>query len=505
MRKTKELLPDDKQSSEMNQENHGGGRKSRYILPVSRIMLMVTGLVAVCFLYTGSVYMSQFYRLIPFFDASTVDLITSCINYALQAIGILIFITGLRIKPLFFGNPMFFIGAITFGIPLMIMMQLSASPAVIVFVGAVFQLCIGIYSGCYLCLFAKEVSPKNAGLFYGIAYAFGSIGTYLFSLCSGGEFLVSKGIVCLYIFLALLTIFLLWFNRERLEYPKVQTPTSKAAFCKEYQPILHLILIVSVMMIISTLGSGLYYSLPQAENIDWNLIRTFYAIGLIAAGIVMDYRRWLGEVLTAASLIYPLIAFSLIGEGLNNTIALSFSYLFRGFLTVYYVISFTDLASSDNSRLYLAPLGLAVSRIIEALLTLILMLIPVPNIVQILLMAFFSVVLILLMVYKFKKLSPFSANALHENLEGMSVTSAPAIGTGPSDLLRQKALFAEQYHLTRREAEILDMLAEGLTDDEIAAKVYISRNTVRFHVSNILKKTETASRMEAVRAMQYYK
>ena len=120
-------------------------------------------------------------------------------------------------------------------------------------------------------------------------------------------------------------------------------------------------------------------------------------------------------------------------------------------------------------------------------------------------MAFFSVVLILLMVYKFKKLSPFSANALHENQEGMSVTSAPAIGTGPSDLLRQKALFAEQYHLTRREAEILDMLAEGLTDDEIAAKVYISRNTVRFHVSNILKKTETASRMEAVRAMQYYK
>ena len=258
-------------------------------------------------------------------------------------------------------------------------------------------------------------------------------------------------------------------------------------------------------MIISTLGSGLYYSLPQAENIDWNLIRTFYAIGLIAAGIVMDYRRWLGEVVTAASLIYPLIAFSLIGEGLNNTIALSFSYLFRGFLTVYYVISFTDLASSDNSRLYLAPLGLAVSRIIEALLTLILMLIPVPNIVQILLMAFFSVVLILLMVYKFRKLSPFSANALHENPEGMSVTSAPAIGTGLSDLLRQKALFAEQYHLTRREAEILDMLAEGLTDDEIAAKVYISRNTVRFHVSNILKKTETASRMEAVRAMQYYK
>lgn len=55
------------------------------------MFLIYGGIIAVCFLYTGSAYMSQFYRLMEMYDGVTVDLITSGWNYIMQAIGIAIF------------------------------------------------------------------------------------------------------------------------------------------------------------------------------------------------------------------------------------------------------------------------------------------------------------------------------------------------------------------------------------------------------------------------------
>ena len=56
--------------------------------------------------------------------------------------------------------------------------------------------------------------------------------------------------------------------------------------------------------------------------------------------------------------------------------------------------------------------------------------------------------------------------------------------------------FAEP--LTPRESEVLQMLASGLANKEIAAKLAISEHTVKFHVASILGKLGAASRTEAV-------
>jgi DNA-binding NarL/FixJ family response regulator len=52
--------------------------------------------------------------------------------------------------------------------------------------------------------------------------------------------------------------------------------------------------------------------------------------------------------------------------------------------------------------------------------------------------------------------------------------------------------------LTRREREVLQMLAAGLANKEIASRLNISDHTAKFHVASILGKLGAASRAEAV-------
>lgn len=52
--------------------------------------------------------------------------------------------------------------------------------------------------------------------------------------------------------------------------------------------------------------------------------------------------------------------------------------------------------------------------------------------------------------------------------------------------------------LTEREREILDLVARGLTNAEIARRLVVSDKTVRNHVSNVFAKLQVAGRAEAV-------
>lgn len=53
--------------------------------------------------------------------------------------------------------------------------------------------------------------------------------------------------------------------------------------------------------------------------------------------------------------------------------------------------------------------------------------------------------------------------------------------------------------LTQREAEILSMIARGMTNPDIAAQLYLSAHTVKSHVNRIFAKTRSADRAAAIR------
>lgn len=62
----------------------------------------------------------------------------------------------------------------------------------------------------------------------------------------------------------------------------------------------------------------------------------------------------------------------------------------------------------------------------------------------------------------------------------------------------QLAEFGEA-DLSEREIDVLKLVAEGLTNTEIASRLWIAESTVRFHVSNIFSKLGARNRAEAVK------
>lgn len=55
----------------------------------------------------------------------------------------------------------------------------------------------------------------------------------------------------------------------------------------------------------------------------------------------------------------------------------------------------------------------------------------------------------------------------------------------------------ESSRLTRREGEVLRLVASGRTDREIAAALAIKPRTVEWHVANVLRKLKVGSRTAA--------
>jgi two-component system, NarL family, response regulator LiaR len=80
-------------------------------------------------------------------------------------------------------------------------------------------------------------------------------------------------------------------------------------------------------------------------------------------------------------------------------------------------------------------------------------------------------------------------------------TQAPVLAEPETQPRQVSPLFDEPLQLleklTDRESDVLELLAKGLTNVEIANQLYISRGTVKSHVASIMQKLSAKSRTEA--------
>jgi DNA-binding NarL/FixJ family response regulator len=87
--------------------------------------------------------------------------------------------------------------------------------------------------------------------------------------------------------------------------------------------------------------------------------------------------------------------------------------------------------------------------------------------------------------------------AVYDGLVLLSTATAESLSAvyGDQPLEVEDEVFEE---ITSRETDVLRMLAEGLVNKEIAARLGISEHTVKFHISSILDKLGASTRTEAV-------
>jgi DNA-binding NarL/FixJ family response regulator len=98
------------------------------------------------------------------------------------------------------------------------------------------------------------------------------------------------------------------------------------------------------------------------------------------------------------------------------------------------------------------------------------------------------------------------AGALHAAADGLAVFDARAHATLLAAATAahrdtqpvQAPAAAPPDGLTVREAEILGLIAQGLTNPEIAARLYLSNHTIKTHISRIFAKTGSRDRAAAI-------
>ncbi len=100
--------------------------------------------------------------------------------------------------------------------------------------------------------------------------------------------------------------------------------------------------------------------------------------------------------------------------------------------------------------------------------------------------------------YLLKRATPDQVfSAVREVQEGGAPMSAPIALKVFAHFRNQEAANAEVEKLSAREAEVLELIVQGLSNKEIASRLCVSNETIRWHLRQTYKKLHVHTRTEA--------
>lgn len=239
---------------------------------------------------------------------------------------------------------------------------------------------------------------------------------------------------------------------------------------------------VAILAILHGINDGVITTLHAASDdfIVYGYPRLFVIPGLLLAGAVSDLRdRRFFPYATLVAMLTGTVAVLLFSSPETYNIGTSFIYFFFSFMTLFSIVPFMEWAPSTAGPALTAVAGRSVRYAFSGL----------AIIVGGILFASASMVALLVLFVVFLAglfTVFFFMGQLH--LPPRKNVNEP----------RPCQLFADKYSLTERETDVLEVILQGVTVSDISHQLFISEITVKRHVSNILKKTDTKNRAELI-------
>lgn len=491
--------------------------------------ILLTILIGLCYSFTGTGYLTWIYRASDFFPIQIIDLFGNVIDYFFQAAGILV--AAIALKSQLSKLRIYYYVAMVLELIFM-SLAIFISNSYITFVFAIgMDFCFGILFVCVMSLMPGLPTSAH-GIAIGVGWAIGSIASYLISIPAGGNFLLSSYSLILYVLFAIGCVLLfqsLYKSNGSASLSQCENTKPSYENPKTENSSITMPIILSVLVIIlleTTINLGFLFPLSDITSgaISFEFSRSFYAIGLIVAGLVFAKSKSSGTILCLCALVCPFLSLLIENYGFSGNVLWAINYILMGPIMVYSTILFTN---SPKYGAALAGLGLFGRRIGQILSYSAGMklkeYLPLLIIVTfgLLVLSFFAVYMLnaklaFMGSAALPALTPKPAEDIPENntigkqlSEGNTDTEViedtedtedyDAKKTGSemiSDPEEKQAHFCEKYGISVREKEVMRLVLEGDSNPIIAAKLYVSENTIKFHMKNILKKTGVQNRSQ---------
>lgn len=429
-------------------------------------------LIGLGFLWTGTAYIAQAYRLLSLMDADSVSRITCGSYYLFQAAGICVVAWFFAKHPTFAGGRVLPFWSTIFALGCTAVSLYSTSLTVIIISGFLLNLAIGMLSGCYLTRLATNIPQQRRGAVFGFAYALGSIGTWLISLPMGGRFLWYRESFFAIIALAALTLpFIQHLSAPSIRRSLAGHPQKKFDW--------NLIILSGAVLLLLSMENTLGFSFPlkgASDSLYIEFVRIFYGVGLVIAGFVSDKNRRFGAICCLAALAFPFAALAHGNNEAGETLMWVLAYLFLGFFSVYRILLFSDISGKTGIPAF-AVLGLMFGRLGEAAGTIGAGFFSGTPLIIISGAVFVLVIVLFFLLYQ----KIYTSVVSPEELEQQRFTA-----------------YSARFGFSAREQEIFALIIRGMSNAEIAAALYITESTVKFHIGNMFRKSGFARRSELI-------
>ena len=440
----------------------------------------VASLICLSFLLMTTGYLAWLQNLRALAEASLVEALSLVCAYLAQAVGVGAYMFVMRMWGTEKASRLTY-AALGLQLLLQVPAIVLANLALVIVSGLFANVLYGVVLGHYLVALCTLVSRERRGTVFGCAYGASTILTWLLSLV--GEGVLVEGvpsIVCCCVMGAGVAALM-----HALPLPLETGEPSRQEVDDATQ--MRTLAIMCAAIALVCLVKNACFAFPVSDldsGISLELTRVLYGLGLVLFGAISDYNRRLGLVACAISLVLPFCMLALSGAGSPAVVLWLLGYLLTSIYTLFGVLLAADYAE-DVARPWLSCLGLLLHRVGLALGSgLALALAANPQ----LLIAVTAVLLIA---------TALIVIVLDQRLFAHKAEIAKAEPPEPPEERERRQLerFSSAYGLSAREREVLPLLVSGKTNAEIAAELFVTERTVKFHVHNIMEKTDCPSRL----------